>query len=322
MTPKSSFEQEGAIRVPTGIKRTSKPASLNLTRSNGSTAASGDGAVVDIVKPAAAQLPTKKLSPVRQALEETDKSAPLAPSQIAPTHVALDAATASSIKHANPIEVAYRKSISGQRPVINDNLNTVNAGDNETTVADNNYPDMQRIKNLVKRKPVGGSTSSTPSSIFSKENSHPRRSGSPIKATASGSTSSQVYSTHKSSHSGSHYKHVRQKSHGYDAAPYSPVRDPSLEAFPPLESQASSNTTILAPKAQGARPTTPPVLRSPTPLSQLEESPSKYGLKKKSEANLKSVAEERQSQMFGQNANGVLRFLVRQHLLLSLTLTM
>jgi hypothetical protein len=51
-------------------------------------------------------------------------------------------------------------------------------------------------------------------------------------------------------------------------------------------------------------------LRSPTPLSQLEESPSKYALERKSEHNLRPVDEKRQSQTFRQGSNGVLRFIV------------
>lgn len=162
---------------------------------------------------------------------------------------------------------------------------------------------MKRIKNLVRRKPVG-STSSASSSVISKENAQPHRSTSPTKAARAQITN--AYSTHTDTR----HQHLRQASYNSNAATLSPTSNQSLEAFPLLESQISSTTTVLAHRSDITRPTTPPVLRSPTPLSQLEESPSKYGLKKKSERNLRTVAEERQSQIFGQGANGVLRFLV------------
>jgi hypothetical protein len=320
MTPKSSFEQDGTIRIPTGIIRTSKPASLNLTKSNGKTApaAVAEDVAVEVVKRAVAQEPSKKLSLVQQTQQKPDNLTSSAPSQIAPTHVASDTATATDIKHANPIEVAYRLSISEQRPGINDN-GTIASAEDDLTVSKGHEPEMQRIKNLVKRKPVGGSTSSASSSVLTKENSRPQRSTSPIKANINNTLpqTSKANSSNKHAHSDSHQTHARQSSHGYNAA-LSPVSSQSLEEFPSLESQNPSDTTILPPGAETVRPSTPPVLRSPTPLSQLEESPSKYGLKKKSEANLKSVAEERQSQIFGQIANGVLRFLVSQMISLPL----
>ena len=293
-TPKSSFEQEGTIRVPTGIVRTSKPASLNLTKSNGSTVASRDApAVLEVVEPPPARILKSKGA--------TNKSTPPAPAQVAPPHVGADLAVATDVKpHNNPIENAYRLSTSEHQ--------SISTTDAQTTT------EMQRIKNFVKRKPVG-STSSTASSAFSKENTHPRRSTSPSKG--SRAPPAQTYPSKSAAH-----QHSRETSQISNAAAFSPVSNRSLEEFPPLESQTSSTTTILAHRSELARPATPPVLRSPTPLSQLEESPSKYGMKKKSERNLKSVAEERQSQIFGQSANGVMRFLVSSAFLMSKALIM
>ena len=294
MTPKSSFEQESTIKVPTGIVRTSKPASLNLTRSNGSTVAPADKAIVavELSKPVPAQLLTKKPAPIVVASEVNKKSTPPAPSQNVSPHVATDSASATAVKlDNNPIENAFK--------LASSEAQTISTADTASTA------DMQRIKNFVKRKPVG-STSSTASSAFSKENTHPRRSLSPFKSSRAPPAKAAQTINATAPH-----QHNRPSSYtSNNAAAFSPVSDRSLEEFPPLESQTSSTTTILAPRPELARPTTPPVLKSSTPLSQLEESPSKYGMKKISERNLKSVAEERQSQIFPQSANGVWKFLV------------
>jgi hypothetical protein len=286
---KDSFDEEAAIRSARGISRTGKPATLTLTKSNGSTASSVSGAATtaEVAKSAPAVL-SKVLSPISQLLAETStppteqgNSHPPAPSQIVSPHVASDSAIATAPQISNSAQAE-----TDPRPVSLDNASLA---DDEAANSD-----MQRIKNLVKRKPVGATNN--------KENHNSHRSPTSPQTATTKVLPSLPSNPYPQSHARNYIPSNASFSPNYSTQ--------SLEEFPRLESTTSSTTTILAPRPEIGRPSTPPLLRSPTPLSQLEESPSKYGISKKSERNMRRVDEERQSQVFGLGSNGVLRFLV------------
>ncbi|KIW02665.1 uncharacterized protein PV09_06102 [Verruconis gallopava] len=280
-SPRPSFE-EAAARTKKGITRTGKPASLSLTRSNGSTAESiAQPALESLRPPARAVLPSTKLSPVSQLLEDTSSTATVtatAPAQDDQPYVAPNAVT--SIAHDNS------KAAPGDHRRTS--IDHASLADDESPAR----PDMHRIKNLVKRKPVGAGKENNNQPPTSPATKSVTKAGPPLPA--------NPYPVSR---------HARNSS--YDAT-LSPTSNQSLEAFPPLETQTSSTTAILAPEAEPAQPSTPPVLRSPTPLSQLDVSPSKYAANKKPESDLRTVDEERQSQVLGQGASGLLKFFAAQ----------
>lgn len=308
---------EKILQATRAISR-KKPPSLFLSRSNGSTAASVSSASTSTATPDVPfrnpyhqQSEWDKLLP--NAKVDSKHQAGVAPAAKASSRVATtsDATAATTFARSAPESPTVPVGISN---FVDDHATRPTSSDNDASLADDEAAledqSMNRIKNLVKRKPVGGVNISNNKD---KENSTSSRRGSPTKPTASiHSPQQQVY---LASHAA---RHVRGDSHTIPISP-TPVSQSkgSLEQFPPLEQSLSSTETIIhSPTPEHGRPTTPPVLRSPTPLSQLEVSPSKYGIKKRSERNLRRVDEERQSQMFSPGANGVLRFFVSWILLL------
>jgi hypothetical protein len=290
----------GGIR---SISRQAKPPSLHLKRSNGSTAAStsspGSDSPASRVSPEIPSFSTARTATKQQDPSTKQKNFVEATQG---THSQDTSLTQRQISSAESLTIATSPLHDRPLPFLPEPYSPDAQGLPEDIEGDES--NMKRIKNLVvKRKPVRSDSNNTiiPASktVINKEN-RPFYASAPLLGQYLSNKINPVKS-----------KGPNAANHSPPSTPVSPISDPgvtsseSVTEAPAHETETASLVTISEDthdeaqsdsekKSDPALSISRALLPSPSPVSHLEESPSKYAIKKNTENNLKKDEKARE----------------------------